>query len=101
MEWLFALLFGAQPVPVKDYTGYVAAEAAYSAAMLTAEPEMPDDRKVNPDCKTCNGTGRVRSGDGQGWSKCPACFPMAAMTAPPAPFQTPAPIKSAYRDGQK
>lgn len=106
MEWLLALLFGA-PVTPPDYVGQVAAEAAYSSMLPGSTVDTPDDRPVNPNCKTCNGTGRVRSGDGQGWSKCPECFPRAAiMTNPEAPmptgkFQTSAPVKNTYPNSQK
>lgn len=106
MDWLFALLFAA-PVPPPDYVGQVAAEAAYSAMLQTAAPEEDDTRPVNPDCKTCNGTGRVRSGDGQGWSKCPECFPLTrTMEKPAAPlpigkFQTASPVKNTYPNSQK
>lgn len=82
--WL-AALFAPAPAPVtyaepvkRDYIGMVAAEAAYSAALPTRAPEKP---LVNPkDCKNCNGTGKVPSGDGQGWSKCPVCQPMTEET---------------------
>ena len=106
MDWLLALVFGAPVVP-PDYVGQVAAEASYSAMLQTTAPDEDDPRPVNPDCKTCNGTGRVRSGDGLGWSKCPECFPRAAvMENPVAPlptgkFQTGAPVKNTYPNSQK
>jgi hypothetical protein len=27
------------------------------------------------DCTRCNGVGKVRTGDGQGWTDCPECEP--------------------------
>jgi hypothetical protein len=91
-DWLFYLL---TPVmsdapPQKDYIGLVAAEAAYAALL----PDKEVKPRVDPkDCKTCNGTGRVRSGDDQGWTKCPTCQPMsAAFSLAPLPTvpETPA-----------
>lgn len=74
-EWLlyFLALLTPNTVPQKDYVGEIAAEAAYSALLSDKEPVKP---LVDPkDCKKCNGTGRVRSGDGLGWEKCPDCQP--------------------------
>lgn len=74
-DWLFVLLAPlvpyAEPAPRPDYVGVVAAEAAYSALLPDAAPVKP--KVPTKDCTTCNGTGRVRSGDGQGWTKCPDC----------------------------
>lgn len=74
-KWLITLLVFLFPVNQganQDYVGRIAAEAAYSAllpdAPTPAKPKVP-----TKDCKTCNGTGRVRSGDDQGWTKCPDC----------------------------
>lgn len=78
-EWLVALftaLFSwatpyADTPPQKDYVGLVAAEAAYSALLPDTAPVKP--KVPTKDCTTCNGTGRVRTGDDQGWTKCPDC----------------------------
>lgn len=79
LNWLFALLaslfsWGA-PVPAQpphnDYVGLVAAEAAYSALLPQAAPTKP--KVPTKDCTTCEGSGRVRTGDNQGWTKCPDC----------------------------
>jgi hypothetical protein len=78
-DWLFYLLAPVMPdaAPQKDYIGVVAAEAAYAA--LLPDKEVAPKPLVDPkDCNRCNGTGRVRTGDGQGWMKCPDCQPMAA-----------------------
>ena len=85
LMWL-AAFFAPTPAPVtyaeppkKVYIGMVAAEVAYSAALPSSAPVKP---LVDPkDCKTCNGTGKVRSGDGQGWTKCPTCQPMTMEMA--------------------
>lgn len=101
-EWLFLLfapvLPAAPETPKTYYVGRVSAEAAY-ASML---PEKAVDTRVDrKDCTVCSGTGRVRSGDGQGWTKCSNCKPppdeanAAAAGVPPAmrlqakPLQTP------------
>lgn len=102
-EWLFLLLTPLQPAPPETpktyYVGVVSAEVAY-VAML---PEQAVDTRVErKDCTVCAGTGQVRSGDGQGWTKCSNCKPPvsalktdAATTVPPAmrlqskPLQTP------------
>lgn len=74
LKWLFALLaflFPASQVSEHDYVGRIAAEAAYSSLLPTAAPSKP--KVPTKDCTTCNGTGRVRTGDDQGWTKCPDC----------------------------
>ena len=79
-NWLFVLLafFGwglsHATTPKKDYIGVVAAEAAYSALLPSRSPVKPP--LVDPkDCPTCKGAGKIPSGDGQGWTKCPTCTP--------------------------
>lgn len=74
--------------PKRDYIGLVAAEAAYAAALPTATPEKPVV-PPDPNCKTCKGTGKVKSGDGLGWSKCPTCQPMTATPKQPMQIQKP------------
>jgi hypothetical protein len=72
LEWLFLLLTPAPAAPpTTDYVGTVAAEAAYAALIPAAEPTKP--KVPTKDCTTCNGAGRVRTGDDQGWTKCPDC----------------------------
>lgn len=56
-----------------DYVSILAAEAAYAAMQPSAAPTKP--KVPRSECTTCNGTGRVRSGDGHEWSKCPDCEP--------------------------
>jgi len=62
----------AHDAPQTDYVGMVAAEAAYSAALPGSAPVAPK-KPIDPNCKTCQGKGKVPSGDGLGWSPCPTC----------------------------
>jgi hypothetical protein len=82
-EWLFLFFFPTVPShaepPKKDFVGVVAAEAAYTA-MLPGKKEVTPDRPIDPNCPTCRGTGKVKSGDGISWTKCPTC--QAAMQKP-------------------
>lgn len=76
-----------------DYVGMVAAEAAYSAALPGSAPVKPK-KPVDPNCNTCQGTGKVKSGDGLGWSPCPTCQTEQSVTAqstesPIPPIQKP------------
>lgn len=76
--WLIAFFFSPTPAavyadaPKTDYIGVVAAEAAYSAALPGSAPVKPKP-PIDPNCKTCKGTGKIPSGDGLGWSPCPTC----------------------------
>ena len=86
--WL-AAFFAPAPAPVtyaapvqKDYIGLVAAEAAYSAALPSSAPDKPVDHPK--DCKLCGGTGKIPSGDGQGWTKCPGTRMMLSGSASPS-----------------
>jgi hypothetical protein len=104
-EWLFLLFTPAVPyatiAPAPDYIGMVAAEAAYAALLPNnVQPDKRPVRPIDPNCATCKGTGKVRSGDGQGWSNCPTCqpitdelekpeLPRAKVTLPPGPFAKP------------
>lgn len=72
-DWLFIFLTPVSPAPLPaDYVGEVAAELAYISLEETdvVKPKVP-----TKDCKKCDGTGRVRTGDLQGWTKCPECEP--------------------------
>jgi hypothetical protein len=104
-NWLFALLSGlfgwglghATPTE-KDYVGMVAAEAAY-AALLPSKPTV-NVRPIDPNCGTCKGTGKVPSGDGQGWSKCPTCQATAMLeTESKIPKSDPGRYKSTSPSG--
>lgn len=69
---LLALLFSFSGGETQDYVGQVAAEAAYSALLPSGSPSKP--KVPTKDCTTCNGTGRVRTGDSNHpWTKCPDC----------------------------
>lgn len=84
----FAGLFSAAaPAPEHDYGPEVSVEMAYSALMprpVVTKPKVPQK-----DCKTCNGTGRVRSGDDQGWTKCPDCEPARDAEGSKSPADAP------------
>lgn len=75
-KWLAALLVFLFPLTANDgpdYVGQVAAEAAYSA-MLSSSATPAKPKVPTKDCTTCNGTGRVRTGDdNHPWTKCPDC----------------------------
>jgi hypothetical protein len=77
-EWLFILLAPVLPdaTPQKDYIGVVAAEAAY--ASLVPEEKVVKPKVPTKDCKNCKGLGKVPTGDGLGWTKCPECDPNLA-----------------------
>lgn len=76
VEWVVILMGQFFPPAHKDHIGPLAVEAAY----VSVQPAAPvKKKKVNTaDCNTCKGTGRVRTGDDQGWTKCPDCEPGAS-----------------------
>lgn len=47
-----------------DYVAIIATQAAI-VEDATSGPRPPD-----PKCEKCGGTGKVRTGDGQGWTAC-------------------------------
>lgn len=84
-ESLLLLLAPVAPadVPKTYYIGVVSAEVAY----IAMQPETPIDTRVErKDCKVCGGSGLVKSGDGQGFTKCSNCKPPveSLMNAPRA-----------------
>jgi hypothetical protein len=85
-KWLLAFLAFLFPVNKAvdtDYVGEIAAHAAYASLLPNAKPVKP--KVPTKDCTTCNGTGRVRSGDGHEWTKCPDCDgSTGSATIPPA-----------------
>jgi DnaJ-class molecular chaperone len=92
-EWVVAIAL--TPELQAELTGRAAAELAYTtleAAPVNPEPEPAPPRPVDPNCPTCKGTGKVRTGDGQNWTKCPRCQSDSA----PAP-KTAAPNLPAFR----
>lgn len=98
--WLLSLITPAvAPEATPDYVGPVAAEAAYASLRPTDGPVKP--KVPRSECKTCEGTGRVRSGDEQGWTKCPDCepdkgeLPKLDLRAPTGPGFPPRAVPSA------
>lgn len=83
----------------KDYIGVVAAEAAYVALLPDTAPVAPTPVTPDPNCPTCRGVGKVPSGDGQGWSKCPTCLG-PKPPAPPTGEKTPKSDPHRYRTSQ-
>jgi hypothetical protein len=82
-DWLFLLLSPVMPhaePPKQDLVGVVAAEAAYTSLRRDDTPAKP--KVPTKDCTTCNGTGKVRTGDNQGWTKCPDCEPELGSKLP-------------------
>jgi hypothetical protein len=99
LKWLLALiafLFPASPVSETDYVGRIAAEAAYANLLPSATPAKP--KVPTKDCTTCNGTGRIRTGDDQNWTKCPDCegTPTGDIPLPPG-VKTPKSEPDRYR----
>lgn len=94
-EWLLSIWSVFTPLAgadtQQDYVGVLAAEAAY--ASLIPAKEVTPDRPIDPNCGTCKGTGKVPSGDGQGWTKCPTCQAgdVAPETTEKVPFEPKAP----------
>jgi len=69
---LLAFLFSATRTPDTDYVGDIAAHVAY-ADLLPSAPQVKP-KVPTKDCTTCNGTGRVRTGDSNNpWTRCPDC----------------------------
>lgn len=91
-KWAFLLFafswFGvsyANAAPRQNYIGMVSAAAAYAALLPRTAPVNPPTPVDPKNCPTCGGTGRVRSGDGQGWTKCPTCKPTTLPATAPQP----------------
>lgn len=91
-EWLLTLLTFVSPnvAPSQDYIGVVSAEAAY-AAFVPSKKEVTPDKPIDPNCPTCKGVGKIPSGDGQGWTKCPTCQGGTAAISEKIPYNPPAP----------
>jgi len=74
IEWILMLFsFGPADATQEDYIGMLAAEAAYAAVAVDAAPVKP--KIPTKDCTKCDGTGKVRTGDGLSWMPCPDCDP--------------------------
>lgn len=97
-EWLFLIFTPLMPdaAPKQDYVGVVAAEAAYTA--MAPEREVVKPKVPTKDCKTCGATGRVRTGDNQGWTKCPDCDPtLGAPATEPVDIKKPKSEPARYK----
>ena len=69
---LLAFLFPLNQMPDTDHVGEIAAHVAY-ADLLPSAPQVKP-KVSTKDCTTCNGTGRVRTGDSNNpWTRCPDC----------------------------
>jgi hypothetical protein len=71
-DWLLALTATTTAPAKNDFVGVIAANAAYAALAPDAAPVKPlVDTK---DCKRCNGTGKIPTGDSNyPWTDCPDC----------------------------
>ncbi len=59
-------------VDTVDYVGDIAAYAAYAGLAADAVPAKP--KVPTSECTTCDGTGKVPTGDSNNpWTKCPDC----------------------------
>lgn len=97
-KWLLAFLAFLFPVNRAanvDYVGDIAAHAAYASLLPGVKPVAP--KVPTKDCKTCNGTGRVRSGDGHEWTKCPDCDGELGAPGSDAEFKIPKSDPTRYK----
>lgn len=71
-DWLFILLSPPPALPKQDFVGVIAVDVAYAALPPDRAPTKPlVDTK---DCKRCNGTGEIPTGDSNHpWTDCPDC----------------------------
>jgi hypothetical protein len=54
-----------------DYTPEYVAIVAIEAALLTTEKTPAPPKPPLPNCPQCKGTGKIKTGDGQGVTACP------------------------------
>lgn len=100
LSWLGMFYANTEPRENR-YIGMVSATAAYAALLPRQAPvKLVDTKDCPPPPNGCGGTGKVRSGDGQGWTKCPKCKPAsAAPLTPAAPQTAPMRLESAPPQG--
>ena len=86
MTWLF---FWLTDDAVHNYTPEVAVAIAYELSVEETQPG-PVNGKPDPNCKYCKGTGKIRTGDDQGWTECDCVSqPSEQPKSPePPPLQT-------------
>lgn len=58
-------------VEASNWNGVIASSIAVTTAGGEVNPV--DNRPLRKDCTECNGTGRVKTGDGIAWTTCDAC----------------------------
>lgn len=85
---LLLLLLAADRADAKSTRLWLAEISAIAAGIeadaIDAPAPMPQPKPKVPrsQCKTCNGTGRVKSGDGLAWVTCDACYVEQQRPAP-------------------
>lgn len=72
---LFAFIWPFTPEVKVDKTDYIGTIASYAAyAGMKATGNSPKPKVPTKDCTTCNGTGKVPTGDSNHpWTDCPDC----------------------------
>lgn len=63
-----------------QYVAIIATQAALHSLSDTAPTPAPPKPPL-PNCPQCKGTGKIRTGDNQGWTACP-CTERAALPCP-------------------
>lgn len=59
-----------------EYTpDYVAVVAIQAAVLQLREASPAPPKPPKPNCPQCKGTGRIKTGDNQGWTACPCTDP--------------------------
>ena len=86
----FLLVGCAAAVAEPTVSDFDLAEYRAAVAISAAQLDKPDDLTPTPkpprkDCKVCNGTGKVRSGDGLHIFDCSACEAPASVNLPETP----------------
>jgi hypothetical protein len=94
MAFLLCMVFVGCHYPSSDFDGRAISAVEIEKAHKQNEGTevVPDETKVpRKECKTCNGTGLVRTGDGQGWQECDKCYAVTGEAPFVIPMPEPAP----------